>query len=62
MEPETLKDNDNKHAVHHHKPRHIAERLEKYVGVGIVAAAAVILIVLLYSFMQTGSATPSWMQ
>ena len=63
MEPEGSKGGVEPHNEHHHhKPKHIAERMERYVGVGIVVVAAVLLVLLLYSFMQTGSEAPSWMR
>ena len=50
------------HEVHHRKASHLPEKLESYVGVGIVILAAVLLAVLLYAFMQTGSDTPAYMR
>ena len=48
--------------VKRHKPRHLAEKMEAWVVRGFGLAAAVLLAFLLYSFMQTGTGTPSWMQ
>jgi hypothetical protein len=48
--------------VKHRKPRHLAEKMESWVVRGIGLCAAVLLAFLLYSFMQTGTGTPSWMQ
>jgi hypothetical protein len=45
-----------------HKPRHLAEKMESWVVRGIGLCAAVLLAFLLYSFMQTGTGTPPWMQ
>ena len=45
----------------HRKPRHLAEKLERYVGVGIVVLAAVLLVLMLFVFPQTGSGVPSYM-
>jgi hypothetical protein len=50
------------HEVHRRKASHLPEKLESYVGVGIVILAAVLLAVLLYAFMQTGSDTPAYMR
>ncbi len=61
MKQDVLHDGDHKQAVSHKKPRHLAEKLESYVGVGIVVVGAVLLAVLLFAFTQTGSATPAWM-
>jgi len=47
--------------VKHHKPRHLAEKMESWVVRGIGLCAVVLLAFLLYSFMQTGTGTPSWM-
>ena len=61
MKPEGVH-HDGPHADHHpHKPRHIAEKMESYLvrGMGLVGAG--LLIFMLYSFMQTGTGTPSWM-
>jgi hypothetical protein len=44
------------------KPRHIAEKLESYLGIGIAVVGMVLLGVMLVGFAQTGSGTPSWMQ
>jgi hypothetical protein len=48
--------------VKHRKPRHLAEKMESWVVRAIGLCAAVLLAFLLYSFMQTGTGTPSWMQ
>jgi hypothetical protein len=62
MKDDVLQSGDAKQVVRHHRPKHLAERFERYVGIGIVIAGAVLLAVLLYAFMQTGTGTPSWMQ
>lgn len=46
---------------HHHKPWRIAEKFEGYVGVVMVVAGLVLLAVLAYGVLNTGSGTPSWM-
>jgi len=46
----------------HHKPKHIAEKMESYVGVIMAVVALVLLVVAIYAITQTGSATPSWMR
>ena len=48
--------------VHHPKPKHLAERLEGYVGIAMVVAAVVLLGFLAFGLMHTGSGTPSWMR
>ena len=48
--------------VVHHKPKHIAERLEGLVGVVMVAAIILLAIGLIYGIMTTGDAGPKWMQ
>ena len=58
MEPNAMDQGD--HAPVHHKNRHIAEKLESYVVVGMGVVGAVLLVVLIYFFMQTGS-NPPWM-
>jgi len=60
MDNPVLEDGAPKADVHH-KPRHLAEKFESYVGVGMVIVAAVLLVILIYAFSQTGSGTPSWM-
>ena len=62
MDPDVAHDGDHKPEVHHHKPRHIAEKLESYVVAAMAIVGAVLLVVLIYYFMQTGTATPSWMR
>jgi hypothetical protein len=62
MDPEVAQEGDHKPEVHHHKQRHIAEKLESYVVAAMAIVGAVLLVVLIYYFMQTGTATPSWMR
>lgn len=61
MKQEALPQGDHKPVVRHHKSGHFAEKLEGYVGVGIVVVAAVLLVLILFFFMQTGNSTPAWM-
>jgi hypothetical protein len=49
------------HAPVHHKNRHIAEKLESYVVIAMGVVGAILLVVLIYFFMQTGNSTPAWM-
>ena len=58
MEPNALEHGE--HEEVHHKNRHIAEKLESYVVVAMGVVGAGLLLVLIYSFMQTG-AGPAWM-
>lgn len=62
MEPEMAEKVEPTPAVHHHKPRHIAEKLESYVVVAMAIFGAILLVAMIYYFMQTGTATPSWMR
>ncbi|HEY5206350.1 MAG TPA: hypothetical protein VIJ63_17380 [Roseiarcus sp.] len=62
MEPETIHETSDAPEVHHHKPRHIAEKLESYVVIAMGVVGAVLLVVLIYFFLQTGTSTPSWMR
>jgi len=48
--------------VHHAKPKHLAQRLEGYIGVAMVVAAVLMLVVLAFAFMNTGNSHPSWMR
>ena len=48
--------------VRHAKPKHLAERLERYIGVAMTVAAVLMLAVLAVAFMNTGNAHPSWMR
>ena len=62
MKPDALHPEGHDAAHHPHKPKHLAERLESYVGVGSVVIGAILLALLIYAFMQTGSQTPPWMK
>jgi hypothetical protein len=61
MKQHVLNDGDPKPGRHHHKPWQMAERVETYVTVAVVIAAVVLLAVLVYGVMNTGSGTPAWM-
>lgn len=61
MEPHTLEDGAPAVEVHHRKPKHLAEKLESYVGMITVAVGGVLFVLVLYAITQTGNATPSWM-
>jgi hypothetical protein len=53
---------DHEHnEIHHHKPRHLAERFEGWVSVMMVIAIVLLAIGLVYGIMTTDS-TPSWMR
>ncbi|MGH7022391.1 MAG: hypothetical protein ACREEB_02235 [Caulobacteraceae bacterium] len=62
MEQEASQQSETTPEVHHHKPRHIAEKLESYVVIAMGVVGAILLVVLIYYFMQTGTGTPSWMR
>ncbi len=62
MKQDVLHPQDQKPEVHHRRPRHIAEKLESYLGIGIAVVGLVLLGLLLVGFMQTGSGAPSWMR
>jgi len=62
MEQEAVHESDHAPEIHHHKPKHIAEKLESYVVIAMGIVGAVLLVVLIYFFMQTGTGTPSWMR
>ncbi len=62
MKKSAVHPGDVKTEVRHHKPKHLAEKLERFVGMGMGAVAAVLLVGLLFAFMQTGNGTPPWMQ
>jgi hypothetical protein len=47
--------------VHHRKPRHLAEKMESWMGRGFVVIGGLLLAGLLVAFMQTGNTTPAWM-
>ena len=61
MKEDALRNGDAPMAPTRRKPRHLAEKLEGYVGVGIVVLAAVLLVLMLFVFPQTGSGVPSYM-
>ena len=46
----------------HAKPKHLAQRLEGYIGVAMAVAAVLMLGVLAIAFMNTGNTHPSWMR
>lgn len=48
--------------VHHHKPRHLAEKFEGMVGIVMVAAIVLLAIGLIYGIVTTGDVEPKWMQ
>ena len=62
MKQDVLHDGDRNNVTHHKKPRHIAEKLEGYLGIGIVVVGLVLLAFLMVGFMQTGADTPPWMK
>lgn len=49
--------------VHHHKKKHLAERVEGMLGIGMVVVIALLAVGLIYG-MVTGdhNATPTWMR
>jgi cell division protein FtsL len=49
------------HAPVHHKNRHVAERLEKLIGILMVVAIAVLAIGMIYGVMTTNG-TPSYLR
>jgi hypothetical protein len=62
MKTSTIHDiDDHGRPVHHHKPRHLAEKMEAWVGRAFMMLGVVLLGGLLYAFMQTGAGVPSWM-
>ena len=48
--------------VRHTKPKHLAQKVEGYIGVAMVVAAVLMLAVLAIAFMNTGNVHPSWMR
>ncbi len=62
MKQTTVHDiDDHGRPVRHHKPRHLAEKMEAWGGRAFMALGAVLLAGLVYAFMQTGAGAPSWM-
>jgi hypothetical protein len=61
MKPEVRHEGAHEPEVHHHRPRHLAEKFEGYIGVAMVIAVFLLLGVLIYGIVQTGSNEPSWM-
>lgn len=47
---------------HHRKPRRLAQKFEGYIGAAMVIAGLILLAILAYGVMNTGSGTPSWMR
>ena len=62
MKQDVLQPEDHKPLATNRKPRHIAEKLESYLGIGIAVMGLVLLGFLLVGFMQTGTGAPSWMR
>jgi hypothetical protein len=50
------------HEVRHHKPRHIAEKVEGLLGMAMVVIVAILAVGLVWGLMQSGNATPTWMR
>jgi hypothetical protein len=50
------------HEIHHHKPRHLAEKFEGLIGMAMVAALVVLGAILIYGIMSTGDATPAYLR
>ena len=44
------------------KPKHLAQRVEGYIGVAMVVAAVLRLGILAVAFMNTGNTHPTWMR
>jgi hypothetical protein len=49
------------HEVHKPRPTKVAQQLERYMGVAMAAAAVVLLGILAFGVLSTGSGTPAWM-
>jgi hypothetical protein len=47
--------------IHRHRPRRVAQKLEGYMSFAMAAAAVVLLGILAYGVLSTGSGTPTWM-
>jgi cell division protein FtsL len=48
--------------VRHHKPRHVAQKMEGMLGTAMVIAIVLLAIGLIYGIMTAGEVTPKWMQ
>lgn len=48
--------------VRHHKPRHVAQKMEGMLGMAMVVAIVLLAVGLIYGIMTTGDVTPKWMQ
>lgn len=48
--------------VRHHKPRHLAERLEGALGTLMVVAIVLLALGLIYGMVTGGGGTPRWLQ
>ena len=53
---------DTHGAAPHHKPRHMAEKVEGMLGYAMVIAIVLLGIGLVYGLMTTGSGSPAWMK
>ena len=48
--------------VRHHKPRHVAQKMEGMLGTAMVIAIVLLAIGLIYGIMTAGDVGPKWMQ
>lgn len=48
------------HEVHHHKPRHLAEKMESIIPVIMLIAIAILAVGLIYGLINGG--TPSYLK
>ena len=48
--------------VRHHKPRHIAQKMEGMLGTAMVIAIVLLAVGLIYGIMTAGDVGPKWMQ
>jgi hypothetical protein len=61
MEPHVLDDGAFPKASPTHKRKRWSQRMEAYIGGVTAAAVAVLMILLVYGLMNTGTTTPAWM-
>ncbi len=53
---------DMEHEEHHHRNRHLAEQMEGWVGVAMVAVIVILGVFLVYTMLTGVPTDPAWMR
>lgn len=62
MQQELKHESPHDPETHHHKPRHLAEKFEGYIGIAMVVAVCALIALLVYLSTQSGDSEPRWMR